>query len=140
MGRMDALLGPRHKHKATRSTQIRTRSSRQLSLSVGENWQVTLSLSFSRALLIVDFWLHQFVSVYVVDLHDPECGFQILSSFSFNFIRRMEVLEGFPFAFSFWIYTTIPIHTPMLMQGEFPGSVPTCSWYFYLIAINIMIA
>ncbi|KAL2996475.1 hypothetical protein AAZX31_10G274500 [Glycine max] len=29
----------------------------------------------------------------------------------------MEVLEGFPFAFSFWIYTTIPIHTPMLMQG-----------------------
>ncbi|KHN37337.1 hypothetical protein GLYMA_10G289400v4 [Glycine max] len=30
----------------------------------------------------------------------------------------MEVLEGFPFAFSFWIYTTIPIHTPMLMQDK----------------------
>ncbi|RZB60732.1 hypothetical protein D0Y65_043476, partial [Glycine soja] len=30
----------------------------------------------------------------------------------------VELREGFPLAFSFWIYTMIPIHTLLLMQDK----------------------
>lgn len=66
-----------------------------------------------------------------------ECRFHIYLFFLLIFLeRKVELREGFPLAFSFWIYTMIPIHTLLLMQGNMVMTFLFDSYYITIAKWN----